>query len=43
MSIAEKLTQVAENVPKVHEAGKKAQYDEFWANFRSGMNSGLWS
>lgn len=43
MSIAEKLTQVAENVPKVYEAGKKAQYDEFWANFRSGMNSGIWS
>jgi hypothetical protein len=28
MSIAEKLTQVAENVPKVYEAGKKAVYDE---------------
>ncbi len=30
MSIAEKLITVAENVPKVYEAGKKAQYDEFW-------------
>jgi hypothetical protein len=33
MSIAEKLTAVAENVPKVYEAGKKAQYDEFWDSF----------
>ena len=30
MSIAEKLTTVAENVPKVYEAGKKAEYDRFW-------------
>lgn len=30
MSIAEKLTTVAENVPKVYEAGKKAEYDDFW-------------
>ena len=33
MSIAEKLTAVAQNVPKVFEAGKKAQYDEFWDSF----------
>lgn len=30
MSIAEKLTTVAENVPKVYEAGKKSEYDAFW-------------
>ena len=34
MSIAEKLTKVAENVPKVYEAGqevgKQTAYDEFW-------------
>ena len=30
MSIAEKLTAIAENVPKVYEAGKKAEYDKFW-------------
>ena len=30
MSISDKLTTVAENVPKVYEAGKKAEYDEFW-------------
>lgn len=33
MSIADKLTEVAQNVPKVYEAGKKAQYDEFWDSF----------
>lgn len=30
MSIAEKLTAVAENVPKVYEAGKKSEYESFW-------------
>lgn len=30
MSIAEKLTTVAENVPKVYESGQKAEYDRFW-------------
>ena len=30
MSIAEKLTTIAENVPKVYEAGKKSEYDAFW-------------
>lgn len=30
MSIADKLTTVAENVPKVFEAGKQAEYDRFW-------------
>lgn len=30
MTIAEKLTTIAENEPKVFEAGKKSQYDEFW-------------
>lgn len=34
MSIAEKLTAVAENVPKVYEAGKKAEYDAFWDVFQ---------
>ncbi len=32
MSIAEKLTTIAENEQKVYEAGKKSQYDEFWDN-----------
>ena len=30
MSIAQNLTTIAENVPKVYEAGKKAEYDDFW-------------
>ena len=30
MSISEKLTQIAENEQKVYNAGKQAQYDEFW-------------
>ncbi|MBQ4109696.1 MAG: hypothetical protein IJC74_02315 [Clostridia bacterium] len=30
MSIAEKLTTIAENQEKVFEAGKKAEYDKFW-------------
>ena len=30
MSIADKLTTVAENVPKVYEAGRKAEYDAEW-------------
>lgn len=38
MSIAEKLTTVAENVPKVYEAGKQAEYDEFWDNFQENGN-----
>lgn len=30
MSIAEKLTQIADNTPKVYEAGKKSVYDYYW-------------
>lgn len=30
MEIAENLATIAENQPKVFEAGKKAQYNEFW-------------
>lgn len=29
-NIADKLTAIAENVPRVYEAGKKAEYDAFW-------------
>lgn len=35
MSIAEKLLEVAENVPKVFEAGKQAEYDSFWDKFQA--------
>lgn len=30
MAIADSLNTIAENVPKVYEAGKKAEYDAFW-------------
>ena len=32
MSIADKLTTIAENEKKVYDAGKKAEYDAFWDN-----------
>ena len=35
MSVAEKLTTVAENMPKVFEAGKDAEYKTFWNTFLS--------
>lgn len=35
MSIAEKLTTIAENVPKVYEAGKQAEYEKFWKSYLS--------
>jgi len=34
MSIADKLTQIAENEQRVYDAGKKAQYDEFWDTYQ---------
>lgn len=36
MSIAEKLTAIAENEQKVYEAGKKAEWDAFWEKFQKG-------
>lgn len=35
MSIAEKLTTIAENEPKVYEAGKQVAYDEFWDSIQN--------
>ena len=35
MSIAEKLTTIAENEQKVFEAGKQAEHEEFWSNVLS--------
>ena len=35
MSIAEKLTQIAENEQRVYDAGKKAEYDRFWDVFQN--------
>lgn len=34
----EKLTTIAENEPKVFEAGKKKQYDEFWDTYQKNPN-----
>lgn len=34
MSIADKLTTIAENTQKVHEAGKKAEHDAFWDSYQ---------
>lgn len=38
MSIADKLTQIAENEQRVYDAGKKAQYDEFWDTYQDYGN-----
>lgn len=36
MTPSDKLTQIAENIPKVFEAGKKDEYDAFWDAFQDG-------
>ena len=38
MSIAEKLTTIAENERRVFEAGKKSEYDAFWDNYQQNGN-----
>lgn len=38
MSIADKLTTIAENTSKVYEAGKKAEYDTFWDIYQQNGN-----
>lgn len=38
MSIAEKLTTIAENMELVHKAGKKAQEQEFWEKYMNPSN-----
>lgn len=38
MSIAEKLTTIAENEQRVFEAGKKSEYDAFWDNLQNYGN-----
>lgn len=43
MSIAGKLTTIAENVPKVYEAGAKSQYDTFWDAFQENGNRNIYS
>lgn len=36
--IAAKLTAVADNIPKVYEAGKKSEYDRFWDAYQNYGN-----
>lgn len=43
MSIAEKLTAIAENEQKVFDAGKKAGYDAFWDNYQLNGNRQFYS
>lgn len=38
MSIAEKLTTIAENEQKVYEAGQKSEYDKFWDTYQQNGN-----
>ena len=38
MSVESKLLTIAENEQKVYDAGKKAQYDEFWDEFQQKGN-----
>ena len=40
MSIAEKLTAAAENVPLVFAAGRQAEHDAFWDVFQKGGGAG---
>ena len=39
-NIAEQVTQLKTDFDEVHEAGKKAEYDEFWDNFQINGNRG---
>ena len=39
MSIANKLTKIAENVPKVYEAGQQSEYDRFWDAYQANGTS----
>lgn len=38
MTIAEKITRIAEDMPKIYEAGKKKEYDAFWDGFQDCGN-----
>lgn len=38
MSVAEKLLAIAENEPKIFEAGRKTEYDRFWDAYQQNGN-----
>ena len=42
MSIAEKLTTIAENLPKVYDAGVKSEYDKFWDGYQKNGKSAIY-
>ena len=39
MTTAEKLQTAADNIPKVYEAGKKAEYDKLWVTGMKNLQS----
>lgn len=43
MSIADKFTTIAENTPKVYDAGKNAEYDRFWDCFLLPFSGGAFA
>lgn len=43
MSIATDLQTIAENTPKVYEAGKKAAYDAFWDSVQNNGNPAIYN
>ena len=43
MTVAEKLNKIAENEPKIYNAGKQAYYDEIWDALQSNGNRDLYN
>ena len=42
MSIAEKLSVIAENQEKIFDAGKKSEYDSFWGSYQYEGKGAVW-
>ena len=42
MSIAEKLSVIAENQEKIFDAGKKSEYDSFWGSYQHEGKGAVW-
>ena len=38
MSIADKLTTIAENEQKVYDAGAKSEHDKFWDSYQNKVS-----
>ena len=43
MTVAEKLTKIAENEPKIYDAGKQEYYDKFWSALQSNGNRTMYN